>query len=125
MTQKVTLPADVAHAIDEVRKKLDWPNEVILRKVYQNGWEAEYTQVLNVGDDEEKALLIAKALINGYKIELSPEDHLRCYYVRLKELEQEAHRNADHDSESEFLSEQTGVIMTLNQLGIKVAGINA
>jgi hypothetical protein len=55
----------------------------------------------------------------------SCEDGLRDYYNRLKELAENAHQNADHETESEFLSEQHGVIMTLNLLGIKIEDVNA
>lgn len=65
------------------------------------------------------------ALINGYTIAKSPEDHVYDYIARLKELEKEAHEKADHDSESEFLSERHGAEMTLNILGITIEGVNA
>jgi hypothetical protein len=119
---KVLLPREVAEAIENVRKRLGWADEVILYKTYTNGWEAEWTKVLNVDDDENKAFLIAQALINGYEIEKSPEDNVRELYD--KALENYAALPASPES-AYYDGLTQGVLKTLEALDIKIPGVNA
>lgn len=132
MTKKVTLPRDVAEAIEKLR---------------EYGWEQ--ANLLNAGEfinidrptlaeigGEHVGFPIAEwlskdfhanysnyvsALVNGYEIEQSPEDKLREYYAELK---------GTYDSSSGLESYRVdgmlqSVETTLDILGIQIEGINA
>lgn len=132
MTKKVSLPRDVAEAIEKLR---------------EYGWEQ--ANLLNAGEfinidrptlaeigGEHVGFPIAEwlskdfhanypnyvsALVNGYEIEQSPEDKLREYYAELK---------GTYDSSSGLESYRVdgmlqSVETTLRILGIQIEGINA
>lgn len=118
MTEKVILPANIAAALKENE------GDAIL-------YDVEGMAISGFGSIEklyrfykENPRKYFEALVNGYQVEKSKEDHVRDYFNRIKELERTAHEQADHENESDFLSEQTGVIMVLNLLGIKIEGVN-
>jgi hypothetical protein len=117
---KVVLPREVAEAIENVRKRLGWTDEVILHKTYTNGWEAEWTEVLNANGDENKAFLIAQALVNGYEIEKSPEEKVREYY----EFWSEKLTDRDYELRIEAREKLNGMIFVLNAYDIKIEGVN-
>jgi hypothetical protein len=119
MSEKVLLPREVAEAIENVRKRLGLSDEVILYKTYINGWEAEWTEVLNANGDGNKAFLIAKALVNGYEIEETPEEKLRQYYSNVNE-----EFNELLGSDSRLYGVLEGIENTLDILGIEIPGIN-
>jgi hypothetical protein len=126
---RVTIPREVAEAIENVRKRLGWTDEVILHKTYTNGWEAEWTEVLNENGDENKAFLIAQALVNGYEIEKSPEELEAERKEKVRELYDKALENyaaLPASPESAYYDGLTqGILKTLEALGIKIPGVNA
>ncbi|WP_056683702.1 hypothetical protein [Cytobacillus solani] len=118
MTKKVTLPREVAEAIEmylgEFGKKT-------LLYTFCNpktfGWTPKYSAFHKLDLDT-----LMSALVNGYEIEKSPEEKVREY---LNETER-CRVNADTSSHYQFFRGRTeGVIVTLNLLGIQIEGINA
>jgi uncharacterized protein YaaR (DUF327 family) len=127
---RVTLPREVAEAIENVRKRLGWTDEVILHKTYTNGWEAEWAEVLNENGDENKAFLIAQALVNGYEIEKSPEELEAERKEKVREYFDSIHErlySEELSREQRFAlnSELYAVVKTLDLLDIKIPGVNA
>jgi hypothetical protein len=120
---KITVPPSVATAIRFFTDLADTKHEAFA-DILSLGYESDRSKLILSHFDGDYDLLM-EALICGYEVEKSPEDHVRDYYCRLKELVEIASQDANLDTESEFLSEQHGVIMTLNLLGIKIAGVNA
>lgn len=118
----VTLPKEVDEVI-RYKRSLQDTNSDILSDVFEGDAGRDIHDFINNTKGNFDVFL--SALVNGYQVEKSPEDNVRDYFMRLKELEKQAYEAADHETESEFLSEQTGAIMVLNQLGIQIEGVNA
>ncbi|MGC4375744.1 DUF1642 domain-containing protein [Fictibacillus sp. Mic-4] len=126
---KVILPRDVAEAIEKLRKS-GWDDATLLDRtefftgiidddsplIFQiDRSHSGYTIADFLSDDFEKNMPIyARAILNGYEIEKSPEELLREYYEELVET-----------GSAYAYSESYGIVHTLNILGIKIPGINA
>lgn len=136
MTKKVTLPRDVAEAIEKLR---------------EYGWEQ--ANLLNAGEfinidrptlaeigGEHIGFPIAEwlsndfhanypnyvsALVNGYTIEQSPEEKLREYYDNLVNRANEIIAEGRAVGAILPSAERVGIERTLDMLGIQIEGINA
>jgi len=124
---KPTLPREVADAIESMRKE-GHGNFTIMRLAQGSIFDGPLRTIQYFafnGENGGTPDILMSALINGYEIEKLPEDHVKDYFNRLNELAKQCHEKADHEQESEFLAEITGVTHTLNLLGIKIEGVNA
>jgi hypothetical protein len=116
MSKKVTLPKEVAEAIE-------------LQRGYDHDWILFDIELLSEERHSSANKSLAtiyryyklnkrdyfSALVNGYEVEQTPEENLREYYETF---------NAPF-AERFIESEQHVIAKTLNILGIKIAGINA
>lgn len=112
---KVTLPRDVAKAIESLRE-ISCNNQVIVEAAigYMSGSNA--STIHTYARKSEGSLNdILSALVNGYEIEQTPEERLREYYAGLRN---------DRIGGSKYC-EANGIFQTLSILGITIAGINA
>lgn len=109
MTTKVTLPAEVAAAIESYVSQHG--KDGLLSQMYTPGKWGKTHEALNT----IKPLEVAAALINGYEIAKTPEEELRYYYL--------CRRKASIGSPDSHQAE--GVLATLSILGIQIKGVNA
>lgn len=125
---RVTIPKEVAEAIEGMRRKLT--NLLIVVSVYGgvSYTETPYIREIEIlrhyfiSTDSEDLLL--SALVNGYEVEQSPEEQLREYYGNIVEYEECWREVSDFDAVNECMAERDGVINTLGILGITIEGIN-
>jgi hypothetical protein len=114
---RVTLPREVAEAI-ELAKKSKYSDDEILIRAAAHGFVTPELMPLESVD----IMTLAKALINGYEIEKSPEDKVREYYEGL--IETKTDPLNDPYTRELAAYEASGVVKTLNLLDIKVPGVN-
>ena len=115
---KVKVSKEVAEAIEFVRNELRWRDDLVIRRILSSSWERPETEILNAEGDYELSMKIINALINGYEIELTPEEKVAEYFSSIK-VHYEKYR-FDRDS-----AKLTAVKDILAILGIKIEGINA
>ncbi|MCP1355430.1 DUF1642 domain-containing protein [Aneurinibacillus migulanus] len=101
--EKVKLPKEVAKSIED------------LREIGADNWDIVFT--FASGDEYHNHLVefakehtdrFLQALVNGYEIEMTPEEKVYEYY----------HEHTENSDE------KVGVCRTLNLLGIKIEGVN-
>lgn len=84
------------------------------------GWEAcktVMTFVQSVG-----RVKYFELLVNGYDVEITPEDNVRYYYEFLTQETDSATRS--EDQRKEFKQERRGLENTLALLGVRIEGVN-
>lgn len=122
MTKKVTLPREVAEAIEGLRR---------LGK--DNRWIIEAANGVTTGthslkirsfayEDSENFDTLLDALVNGYEIEKTPEEKVREYYDDLYVI---ASNYDPGRRQYEAECKLDAVKETLDLLGIQIEGINA
>ena len=122
MTQKVTLPREVAEAIEGLRR-LGKDNRWIIEAA--NGiTNGTYSMKIRAfaykdGGNFDKILT---ALVNGYEIEKSPEEKVREYYDATLESMAVSDTISEHH---ESYGITLGIRKTLDLLGIQIEGVNA
>lgn len=115
MTTKVTLPAEVAAAIESYVSQ--YGREDLLSQMFAEGdWGKTYEALNTV-----TPLEVAAALINGYEIAKTPEEELRDYYTG----RQVAAAMAGEYEDVKYNAEMDGIRRTLSVLGIQIKGVNA
>ncbi|VXC07410.1 conserved hypothetical protein [Bacillus sp. 349Y] len=100
--EKVTLPKDVAEAIEDYLSEYD-KARLIKAHSTPGRWSADVREEINKID----VMTLAAALVNGYEVEVTPEEKVKEHFDGL-----------------DLFSSQCAVIETLNILGIKIEGIN-
>jgi hypothetical protein len=118
---RVTLPREVAEAIEDLRNK-GWRNTYLMRIPFTSSVSGTSSDIIRqyAVDNLETYM---SALVNGYEIEKSPEDKVREYYEEMREVFKST---IDGSYDEEYLRGiMHGVVKTLNLLGIKVPGVNA
>lgn len=120
--EKVTVPKEVAEAIEGLRDQGTTISN-IFRMVEHGVFVEEVHPITKHFRNDLDELM--RALVIGYQVEQTPEEKLREYYDNIKRLSEKAHAEADHDYESEMLSEMLGIKTTVDILGISIEGINA
>lgn len=115
---KVTLPPAAAQVIERYRSE-GFSNATILQRYFDGGIDESDAAILAVD-----AEVLMSALVSGYTDTDSPENEIRQYLADIKRLADDAHSNADHEAESEYLAEFNGAFVVLNILGIKIEGVN-
>lgn len=118
---KVTLPREVAEAIEKLRS-ITWTDYGMLSAV-RNAPENPNAVTVSewaFGEGSGSPDLLMRALVNGYEVEKTPEEKVREYYDRY---------NPEYATtlftEELFTGRRQGVYNTLDLLGIKIEGINA
>jgi pyridoxal/pyridoxine/pyridoxamine kinase len=111
---KVTLPREVVESLEKYKSKGESALEIIRIANGDRGiWCPELMKFIEkengVGD-------LLSALVNGYNVEKSPEDRVRDYYGRIKDVS-----NGDDIYDAQAYAIET----TLELLGIKIEGVNA
>lgn len=118
MTEKITLPRDVAEAIEAARNSFT-DGEIISAAIGWNDYGEDSLITLRKWTREDSYTTreneLMSALVNGYNIKQSPEEKLREYYEDLR----------DSSEGSIYWSRSEGVLNTLSILGIQIEGINA
>lgn len=135
--EMVTLPKEVAEAISALRE-IGWSN-VRIASALEHGKASDGSNVGMLrkfayvdGDNED---LILAALVNGYKVEKTPEEQIRELYEEAEEQIREIYeeKNDNYHNENSYdkwrKGYYEGVLNTvkniLDILGIEVEGINA
>lgn len=121
MADKVTIPKEVAGAIEELRTNVESDIDLIAsiseRKIAP---QIKISNWLNVNDWAERESLLLSALVNGYEVEKTPEDRVRELYDEQVALEKETQGR----DESYHFGKQRGIIATLRLLDMKIEGVN-
>lgn len=120
MSEKVTIPADVADLIGNMRK-VGCTNEEIARVAMGNTSIPLYHEVLSQIPFDT----LLAALVNGYEREQSPEEYVRDLYRGLKEEAEFARTTLGTDYGMSADRARRVMECTLNALGIKIEGVNA
>lgn len=119
MTKKVTLPREVAEAIESLRNRGASDQDIVAYGI-ERYTIVDAGIIYNYGQEHFRELM--SALVNGYEIEKSPEERLREY---LSEMER-YRVNADSKPYYQYCRGRTeGALVALNILGIQIEGINA
>jgi hypothetical protein len=123
MSYKVTLPREVAEAI-ELARKWGYRDAEILKQAAGHGFVDHELIPLESVD----IMTLAKALINGYEVEKSPEEleaerkeKVREYY----EFWSERANDRDYEIRTEAENKLDGMLFVLDAYGIKIPGVNA
>ncbi|MED0704897.1 hypothetical protein [Aneurinibacillus aneurinilyticus] len=113
---KVKLPKEVAQAIETLENAEITTFGIICSLAHERWGHSEHVsdahKVLrrfSFGNSGGNTDIILKALVNGYELELTPEEKVYEYY----------HEHTENSDE------KVGVCRTLNLLGIKIEGVNA
>lgn len=116
---KVTLPRDVAEAIEYFREKGHTDAYIVSRSVV-GGVGGYELSLVNFDKD-----VLMSALVNGYTVEQTPEEKVREYFEKCQRNWLLADEQENTDA-AEFLNGQLlAISQTLGLLGISIEGINA
>jgi hypothetical protein len=118
--EKVKLPKEVAEAIERLRNEGASVHEIVYDYASGNVLYSQYNKLADFASDNFDTLL--KALVNGYEVEMTPEEKVREYYDRWK-----FQADADLCIEERVIAERSMNVIkcTLDNLGIKIEGVNA
>lgn len=118
---KVKIPKDVAGAIVEFRKHYKDGAEFDLELIKREGWI--YTDIIRAFTSESRTNLelYFAALVNGYEVEETPEERiLESYHRKMASANNPCSSNWKNS-----VGFADGIKFTLNELGIKIEGVNA
>jgi hypothetical protein len=125
MSEKVPLPKEVAEAIGSV-KEFYTNAEIIGTIVTDRGCTAYGSQIPTLIEYSRKAEgnldALMSALVNGYEIEKTPEEKVCEFFDYLETQYRENLLNRDA---SKYHLAIVTLKRVLNDLGIKIAGVNA
>jgi hypothetical protein len=119
---KVTLPREVAEAINFLRNKIGVTNFGIIAGIAEGdrGYD-EWATVEQYASDKPDTLL--EALVNEYEVEKSPEEleaerrgKVKRYYENIKDAS---------NGDDLYDAQAYAIESTLDLLGIKIEGVNA
>lgn len=110
MTEKVKVSKEVAEAIEFLKKEFDYNFEAFMKVSLNDGWHINKNCTpLNKISVED----LAKILINGYEVELTPEEKIKKLFYGY------AGENEFHESDA-----QKAILELLEILEKKVEGVN-
>jgi len=111
MSEKVTVTKEVAEALYEVERNYI-STGITLNFHVTKGLSGKYAplQTLDIED-------LAKALINGYEVEKTPEEKVSEYYRK--------HELCTLELSDKYNGIRIGIRTTLDLLGINIEGVNA
>ena len=121
---KVTIPREVAEAIEELRNvgMSNWAIIAIANDPSEYSYVidekclGEYSTTLSRFKERDKLL---GALVNGYEIEQTPEERLRDIFIDVANERLSARSGGEY-----YVGMMDGIRTALNTLGIKIVGIN-
>jgi len=116
--EKVIVPKDVAHAIVGLRGVFSNSEDILtnlslMERRYESGNDGWYGAIVNYCKVPEQRANYLRAVLNGYQIELTPEEAIKDLY--------EIHKSADYYNNGV----RYGITETLDALGITIEGVNA
>jgi hypothetical protein len=117
MSEKVVIPREVAEAIESERR-LGAKNDGLLRLIAQDDpihYERNSRLLMEFAGKNPETY--ARAIINGYTVEKTPEEKVREYF--------RSHETCTPELVDRYIGICKGVVDTLNLLGIKIEGVNA
>jgi hypothetical protein len=114
---RVTLPREVAEAI-ELARKWEYRDDEILKQAAGHGFVTHELIPLESVD----IMTLAKALINGYEIEKSPANFEAERKEKAREFYEEQYKKRHLDYSAGILD---GIKFTLTTFDIKIEGVNA
>jgi hypothetical protein len=117
MSDKVKLPKEIATYIEDLL--IGGNNEMLISGVLGNANSQKYIAVRNYFKKDFDSLL--QALVNGYEVELTPEDRVRRMF---DEACREERYGRDKAYASWWGGRRMTIIDTLNALGINIIGVN-
>lgn len=125
--EKVIFPKEVAQAIESVLKKHE--HDDIINHLALTNWSylaGMFKKEYSVLYEFAKTSMIdyVNGLINGYEVELTPEEKVRALYEEALQIQLKAY-NYQPATVSFSQGVTTGIAKTLNALGIKVDGITS
>lgn len=126
--EKVVVTKEVAEAIEYLRNQYEVYKDdsffIEAHAIHHSPHtEASWADcpILN----EVSTEVFARAILNGYEVEKSPEEQVREYYDRCRTNSEIAYEQGEY-RQSEYLNGQVnGISLTLQTLGIKIEGVNA
>lgn len=115
--EKVKLPKEVAEAIDTISRMQNWKMRIMEcmfddSRTLSKEMSIVKTFFFNTGDNGE---IIMSALVNGYEVEMTPEERIKCAISNAGNL-------APIDSDTAYIR---GIRVALEIYGIKIPGVNA
>ncbi|WP_102271345.1 hypothetical protein [Cytobacillus massiliigabonensis] len=119
MTKKVTLPREVAEAIESLRNRGESDQDIVTYGIERYSF-SDAGIIYSYGKTNFHELM--SALVNGFEAEKSPEEKVREYYEHVK---QEYFEAVDGRERREYLGKYSAVKTTLDLLGIQIEGVNA
>lgn len=125
MQDKVKLPKEVAEALSRLcdgNEKQD-----IFNDLFHAGANTNFTWESKTVYEHFKfdMFRLAQALVNGYEVEQTPEDKVLERYKRYR-AEQKFHaEKGQREMEQFWEGAASGIIDALDDLGIKIEGVNA
>lgn len=125
MSEKVTIPAEVADVIENLRDPSGghvFSNAEIIALASKTGG-ALHSDTVTLQKIAFDTLLAA--LVNGYERERAPEEYVRDLYRGLKEEAEFARTTLGTDYGMSADRARRVMERTLNALGIKIEGVNA
>jgi DNA integrity scanning protein DisA with diadenylate cyclase activity len=120
MNNKIIVPKQVANAIAHYVALADTKTEA-LQDILRLGYEAERSEIILRHFEHDYDELM-EALICGYEVEKTPEEKVREYYDYLEKC---YNGNLHNKEASKYHLALVTVRRTLNDLGIKISGVNA
>jgi hypothetical protein len=121
MSGKVTLPKEVAEAIENYRSQ-GFSNASIIATAVTSGGVGSRSKALVYFVTAEKGNsdVLMRALVNGFDVEKTPEIMLREYWEDVITRWEDADKG-----ERYYEGSHDAIITVLGILGIKIAGVNA
>lgn len=117
--EKVKLPKDVAESIEGIRSG-DGDNRHVLEEILNDRPVTKESEtVYKYAKDHLDTIL--KALVNGYEVELTPEEKVREYWDKMMKSRYSCKNEIQLDN---IESEIAGIEKTLELLEIEIEGIN-
>ncbi|MCO0597402.1 hypothetical protein NGI46_07965 [Peribacillus butanolivorans] len=120
----VTLPKEVAEAMDEIKRKNGEGALRDLPQIYSLIEEGptSYKTVIDYARSDDN--LYFEAVVNGYQVEATPEERVREYFEKASSSYKVVAR-CDAVEASHFIGRMTAIRELVDILDISVSGVNA
>jgi len=110
MSRKVKVSLEVSKAIENYVSEYS-QKDFLIAHCEPGEWDSKDRKCLN----SISVMQLAEILVNGYEVELTPEENVEREFKTCKE-------NGANDSYNR--GKYSGIMYTLNMLGIKIKGVN-
>jgi hypothetical protein len=112
MSGKVRIPKEVAAEIEKLRQHGSHADHYLLSLAFRYTHGKEGLVLFSFAQDHYDDYV--QAIVNGYTVEVTPEDRVREFYEAF-----------DDDASDHARTVVYTIKQTLNMLGITIAGVNA